>query len=85
MDNRINQEAFPLWREGNQKGKRMNKHNWREWQIGDVIKFSWNEFDGCGSCIGKVITKEPDHLIVLSDDVHLWVDDDFKEMFVKLN
>ena len=28
--------------------------NWREWKIGDTIRYSWNEFDGSGSTVGIV-------------------------------
>lgn len=59
--------------------------NWREWSIGDKIRFSWNEFDGKGSMIGVVEKKEKDHIIVFADDMHLWVDDSFQDMFERIS
>ena len=40
------------------------KATWREWGIGDIIRYSWNEFDGKGSIIGRLTIKETDHGIV---------------------
>ena len=59
--------------------------NWREWKIGDKVKYSWNEFAGKGSLIGLLTIQEEDHAIVEAEDMHLWLDDDTKDMFRKIS
>ena len=58
--------------------------NWREWSIGDRIKWSWDEWDGKGSVIGIFAAKEEDHAIVEADGMRLWVDDGTQDMFCKI-
>ena len=58
--------------------------NWRNWSVGDKIRWSWNEFDGKGSVTGVLTQKEQDHAIVEADGMRLWVDDDMQEMFCKV-
>lgn len=59
--------------------------NWREYTLGDIIQYTWNEFDGSGSLIGMIITKESDHAIVKVNDMNLWLDDTNQYMFKKIN
>lgn len=59
--------------------------NWRNWSVGDKIKWSWDEFDGKGSVIGVLTSKENDHAIVEADGMHLWVDDIMQDMFQKVS
>lgn len=59
--------------------------NWREWKIGDKIKYSWNEFDGSGSTIGIVTEVDKDHIIVRADDMNLWCEDFNCDMFQKID
>lgn len=58
--------------------------NWREWKIGDTIRYSWNEFDGSGSTVGFVTEVEADHIIVRADDMNLWCEDFNCDMFQKI-
>lgn len=58
--------------------------NWREWKIGDTIRYSWNEFDGSGSTVGIVTEVEADHIIVRADDMNLWCEDFNCDMFQKI-
>ena len=58
--------------------------NWREWKIGDTIRYSWNEFDGSGSTVGIVTEVETDHIIVRADDMNLWCEDFNCDMFQKI-
>lgn len=60
-------------------------NNWKEWEIGDKIKWNWQEFDGKGCMIGILIKKESDHAIVKADDMNLWLDDDTSDMFKKVS
>lgn len=57
---------------------------WREWKLGDKIKYSWNEFDGSGSTVGTVTEIEADHIIVRADDMNLWCEDFNSDMFQKI-
>ena len=57
---------------------------WREWKLGDTIKYSWNEFDGSGSTVGTVTEIEADHIIVRADDMNLWCEDFNCDMFQKI-
>ena len=59
--------------------------NWREWKIGDTIRYSWNEFDGSGSTIGIVTEVDKDHIIVRADDMNLWCEDFNCDMFQKID
>ena len=58
--------------------------NWRNWNIGDKIRWSWEEFDGKGSTVGVLTSKEEDHAIVEADGMDLWVDDIMQDMFCKV-
>lgn len=57
--------------------------NWRYWEIGDIIKYTFSDFDGSGTLYGKVTKIEDDHLIVHINtfDMNLWVDDDNEKQF----
>lgn len=57
---------------------------WQNWNIGDTIRWYWNEFDGKGSVLGVLTVKEPDHIIIEADGMHLWCDDDTEENFKRV-
>ena len=57
--------------------------NWKNWKIGDKIKWSTNDFDGKTETIGVLTKMDEDHAIVEADGMHLWVDDDTCENFTK--
>lgn len=55
--------------------------DWKKLNVGDKVKYSWNEFDGQGNMNCVVTTIESDHAIVSADDMTLWLDDDNANMF----
>lgn len=59
--------------------------NWKEWKIGDQIKWSWNEFDGKGSMIGTLTEVYDDHAIMVAEGLDIWIDDCFSDMFEKIS
>ena len=56
-------------------------NDWNDLNVGDELIYHIDEFDG--SYTGKAIVTEkyPDHLIVVCDDMRLWLDDDVRDMF----
>lgn len=66
------------------KGNVSTKNNWRNWNIGDKIKYSWDDFDGKGVLIGTLIKKAAEHAIVEADGTKLWLDDFTQDMFCKV-
>lgn len=59
-------------------------NNWNKWEIGDKIKWKWEEWDGKGSMIGILVEKEADHAIVKANNMNLWLDNDTSDMFEKI-
>lgn len=57
--------------------------SWRDWNVGDKVRWSTNDFDGKVNVVGEVTDKEDDHLIVSADGMKLWVDDDTASSFHK--
>ena len=55
--------------------------NWRSWNIGDTIRYSWNDFDGHGSLLGTLAEMHEDHAIVKADGMNLWLSDETADMF----
>ena len=60
-------------------------NNWRVWQVGDKIKYSWDEFDGKGSLIGTLTEAAADHAIVRAEGMNLWVEDFNADMFERIS
>lgn len=58
--------------------------NWKKYRVGDIVEYSWNEFDGKGKIIATVTQVEEDHAIAEADDMKLWIDNDTVENFRKL-
>jgi hypothetical protein len=56
---------------------------WKNWEIGDIIKYETHDFDGVFRSLGVVTVKEKDHLIVESMGMKLWVDETTADMFCK--
>lgn len=54
---------------------------WRKWKVGDSVLYTYNEFDGHGSCMGTVTEIHPDHAIVKANGMNLWCDDDTAHHF----
>ena len=52
---------------------------WKSWNVGDRVKYTYEEFGGSGSYDGTITEKFEDHLIMECDfpdnDMHLWIDD----------
>lgn len=55
--------------------------NWREQKIGNKVRYTWNEFDGCGSEVCEVTSVDDVRLIASHNGLNYWCDDDTMEMF----
>lgn len=62
----------------------MENTSWKNWNIGDTIKWIVDEFDGHMERIGKVTQIFEDHVIVEADGMNLWVDKDTIRSYINL-
>ena len=63
----------------------MKSTSWRDWNIGDTIRYHWKDFEGEGEYTGTVARTYSDHLIVAVEDMKLWVDDNTANMFSRVS
>lgn len=57
----------------------MAKSDWRDWEIGRPTVWEGSDFDGSWHYEGIITEKYEDHLILETDGMQIWIDDDFSD------
>ena len=58
--------------------------SWEKYNIGDKVRWSWNDVDGGGYMDGEVTEIHEDHVTVIAGGTRLWMDEDTEHMFSRI-